>query len=444
MPGKSASKLLYLTYYWPPSGGPGVQRTLKFSKYLSKLNIDTFILTVDETKASYPLIDETLMEDVSEDLKVIKTNSFEPLELYRRLNKKKEIPYSGFVNMDKTSLFQKFSRFIRGNFFIPDARVGWNKYAYREAIKLIATHKLTSVITSSPPHSTQLIGLKLQSKLHTPWIADMRDPWTDIFFYNDFYHLPFVKRFDAKLEKRVLENADAVIVVSHDIKRLFLSKSDKIDPSKIHVIPNGFDEEDFLLRGEEKNPKDFIITYTGTLADQYPVGSFIEALKRVLEIHDDVRFRIVGKVSDNIMQKLEVKNLKQKFEYLGYLSHTESVSYLMQSDLLLLIIPDIENNKGILTGKLFEYIGARKPILNLGPTNGDAAEIIEECKAGETYDYSDCEGITNYLLGIIKNWKEGEMSLAENETYLKYSRKELTDSLIKVIQDVEVKSNDAN
>lgn len=426
-------KILYLTYYWPPSGGPGVQRALKFTKYFNEFNIEPFILTVDEKKASYPQIDHSLCEDIPKDLKVYKTNSIEPLELYRRLNKQKEIPYSGFVNMDKTSLFQKFFRFIRGNFFIPDARVGWNRFARKAAIKIIKDNKIDVIITTSPPHSTQLIGLFLKRRMDITWIADLRDPWTNIYYYNDFYHLPFIKRYDASLERKVLENADAVVVVSKSIKKLFISKSDNINPDKIHVIPNGFDEEDFVST-KAKKTEDFIITYTGTLSDQYPIDSFIEAFKRVTEINTQIKFRIVGRVSDNVINKIEKSNISSFVEYLGYRPHLESISYLLNTNLSLLVIPDIENNEGILTGKLFEYIGARKPILNLGPVLGDAAVIINDCKAGKTFNYNSSIEVSNFILDTLRDWNDHKGSIVSDLNYLKYSRRELTRKMADVVR----------
>lgn len=430
-------KILYLTYYWPPSGGPGVQRALKFTKYFNEFNIEPYILTVDEKKASYPLIDYSLKDDISKGINIFKTNSFEPLEIYRRLNKQKEIPYSGFVNIDKTSLFQKFFRFIRGNFFIPDARVGWNRYAFKMAERLIMDNPLSAIVTSSPPHSTQLVGLKLKRKYNLPWIADMRDPWTDIYYYNDFYHLPFIKRYDASLERKVLENADAVVVVSKSIKKLFISKSDKINPDKIHVIPNGFDEEDFM-DGKNMHSDEFIITYTGTLSDQYPVDTFVAAFSKIVKEHTDIKikFNIVGKVSDNILNKFMKYDLSTNVDYMGYKKHKEAVSFLSKSNALLLVIPDITNNAGILTGKLFEYLGSRKPILNLGPVAGDAAKIINECKAGKTFDYLNEKDIINYLIELIEDLKVNNVGKSNDNVYLNYSRRRLTERFSNLIKEI--------
>lgn len=430
-------KILYLTYYWPPSGGPGVQRSLKFAKFLPDLKIEPYIVTVNANKASYPIIDTTLEKDVSPELKVFRTNSFEPLEWYRFFTKKKEIPYSGFVNMDKSSLFQIIARFIRGNIFIPDARMGWVNFAYKKALALHKETTFKAIVTSSPPHSTQLTGLRLKRETGLPWVADMRDPWTDIYYYKDFYHLPFAKKRDAEYEKKVLENADAVVVVSESIKNLFISKSDKIDPAKIHVIPNGYDEADFKRKSKRKS-KELVITYTGTLADHYPVDEFISALKKVIETHQDIiiKWRIVGKVSDSILEKIKKNNLSKNVDYLGYKKHKEAVSYLLESDALLLIIPDIENNSGILTGKLFEYLAAQKPIVFIGPRNSDAAPMVRECQAGRCFDYNEGMRMMTYLNELVENWKKSHNLDIKNNTYRQYSRQALTKKFAKIIKDL--------
>ncbi len=431
------NRILYLSYYWPPSGGPGVQRALKFVKYFSEFNVDPYLVTVNEKKASYPLLDESLVDEIPDSIRVHKTNSFEPLALYKKLNKQKEIPYSGFVNMDKTTLFQKVSRFIRGNFFIPDARIGWKSYAVKRCMKLIEQEDFKAIVTSSPPHSTQLAGLKIKQKTGLPWIADLRDPWTDIYYYNDFYHLPFVKKHDASLERKVLENADVIVVVSESIKKLFLSKSDQINPKKIHVIPNGFDEADFISDGNPRSDE-FVITYMGTLADQYPIDEFISALAKTIKINEGVKikWKIIGKVSENILEKIKKNSLSKYVDYVGYKQHKEAVSTLLASDVLLLVIPDIDNNSGILTGKLFEYLAAQKPIILIGPRNGDAAKIIAECKAGRNFDYIEGMPIYAYITELITKWKRSKKLNLQGKTYKKYSRRELTKVFAQIIKDL--------
>ncbi|MCY7361395.1 MAG: glycosyltransferase, partial [Ignavibacteria bacterium] len=270
-------KVLIITYYWPPSGGAGVQRILKFVKYLPEFGIKPFIVTVNKDKASYPVLDETLERDIPKEAEVFRTDTFEPYELYSKLLGKKSIP-TGFSNESNPGTFQKFSRFIRGNFFIPDGRKGWINFAFREACRIIEKENIKTVVTTSPPHSAQIVGLKLKKKYNLNWIADLRDSWTDIYYYNEFSHRKFAKEKDLKYEKNVLENADKIITVGKNLKEIFVKKSKKINPQKVFVIPNGYDEEDFKNKPieieketeteiETETENEFIITYTGTLAE---------------------------------------------------------------------------------------------------------------------------------------------------------------------------------
>ncbi|MFI5142170.1 MAG: hypothetical protein ACHQII_07420, partial [Bacteroidia bacterium] len=229
-------KLLIITYYWPPAGGPGVQRWVKLSKYLSKLGYQCYVVTVDEQHASYPTTDASLQNEIDTSIKVAKTKSFEVLKIFSSLFKKEKVPYAGIPDKDKMSFVGRFALYVRSNFFIPDARVGWNKYALKACEEIISREKIDVIITTSPPHSTQLIGLALKQKFkNIKWLADLRDPWTDIYYYEKLSHTNASKQKDLGLEKQVLEQADGAITVSADLKRLFLKKSDKIKENKISI-----------------------------------------------------------------------------------------------------------------------------------------------------------------------------------------------------------------
>jgi glycosyltransferase involved in cell wall biosynthesis len=427
-------KALIITYYWPPSGGSGVQRWLKFVKHLPASGIEPVVLTVDDRKASYPLLDKTLLEDVPEGVPVHRTSTSEIYSFYQKIGSKKEIPHSGFANEGNPGFFQKFTRFLRGNLFIPDPRIGWNKFALKEAEKIICEEKIDCIITSSPPHSTQLIGLELKKRFGIPWIADLRDPWTDIYYYHNFYHLPFARRRDSAMERKVLETADTVLVVSEPIRKLFLAKSPRIRPDSVQIIPNGYDEEDFPS-GIAMIPSAFTVTYTGTLSDDYNILSFLDAVKIMLERNPDVPFRLrfTGKLSARWMAAANESGLSRILEATDHLPHREAVKQLVESSVLLLVIPDIENNEGILTGKLFEYLASERPILCIGPETGDAAGIIRECEAGESFGYGNREGIISFLDRQLKLWKSGTLPSRENRNHLRFSRKEQARELAAVI-----------
>lgn len=421
-------KVLIITYYWPPSGGAGVQRWLKFTKYLPQYGIEPIVLTVDPAFASYAQTDESLLNEISPTLQVVRTQSFELYQLYQKLSSKKEIPYGGFANESEASLFQKISRFVRGNFLLPDPRRGWNKYAFKEAIRLISEHSVDTVVTTGPPHSTHLIGKKLQKKTGIKWIADLRDPWTDIYYYNQFYHTAPARAIDRRMERLVVEKADHLITVSADVLRLLAAKSTKNIAEKASIIPNGFDEADFAGKTEKEEQK-FTITYTGTISEIYDISGLIEAIKKIDQpVLNRIRLRFVGRVPELIARQLTTELPSLEVEHIGYVEHELSVRYLLRSSMLLLVIPRIENNRGILTGKFFEYLAAGKPVLAIGPINGDLAAIIGETNCGRIFDYSDQEGIGDFIRQVFNK----EIRIQANNAE-KYSRQNLSQQLSKLL-----------
>ena len=424
-------KILIITYYWPPSGGAGVQRWLKFSKYLPEFGYDPVILTVDEKEASYAQLDYSLVKEIDPGLAVHKTKTFEPYNLYRKLSNKKEIPFGGFSNQKKITAFEKISRFIRGNLFVPDPRCGWNRYAYKKAADLIKEEKIEVIVTSGPPHSTHLIGRKLKKHNGVKWIADFRDPWTDIYYYNDLYHTALVTRIDRWLEKKVLSDADWIITVSQEVGKLLLKKI-PLSPEKIAVIPNGFDESDFEQAEPVQNEM-FTITYTGTISMTYRIEQFIEAVSLLPgKVKEGVRIRFVGNVPDEIVNLFNQKNLSSMVEVMGYIPHEQAVSQMKGAAMLLMAIPDTPDNKGIVTGKLFEYLAARKPVLAIGPKGGDVDILTDKCKAGKLFSYHDTEGMKNYILEIYQQYSTGTSDF--NSTGIEeYTRKNLTKELSKYL-----------
>lgn len=427
-------KVLIITYYWPPSGGGGVQRWVKFVKYLPNFNIEPIVLTVRPDNASYAVIDESLSGELSESIKVYTTKSREPFNIYKKFNSKDEIPYGGFANEENPGIFKKVSRFIRGNFFIPDARIGWNSFAYEQAKKIIEKYNIKTVITSSPPHSTQLIGLKLKKNFGIHWIADLRDPWTDIYYYKSMYHTYIAKLQDKRKEIEVLRNSDKIIVVSSSIKDLFAAKIELGNREKISVISNGFDAADFDFSVVDNNDS-FVITYTGTLADNYNIESFLEALINVVNKHGSskIKLQFVGRVSQKYRNIIDNSVLKSICTFVGHVDHDSSITYLKNSNALFLAIPDVSQNEGILTGKLFEYLAARKPIIAVGPPHGDASLIINECAAGKMFSYTDEQSISNYINDLYLKWVESSEHYSKSETYKIYSREKLTEKLAGLI-----------
>ena len=426
--------ILIITYYWPPSGGSGVQRWLKFVKYLPKLGYKPIVLTVDPDHAAYSIIDKSLLDEINHEAEVFYSKSKDPFKWYKKITRKKNIPQAGFAGQKSVGFLEKAMRFIRGNFFIPDARKGWNKYAYKEAKELIKKYNIETFITTSPPHSSQLIGLRLKKEFNLKWISDLRDPWTDIYYYNDLLHMSYAKKKDLRYEKATLESADEVIVVSLAIKKMFSDKYPGISSNKISVIPNGYDATDFEGISNLKNhsSEKFTISYVGNMSENYPMQSFLRVLNElIINSIGNIMFDITGSVNSSVDQYFKSNNIQESFLFNGYLPHSKAVEKLTYSNVLLLVIPKVKDNKGILTGKLFEYLAAQKPILCIGPVDGDASKIIRECNSGKTFDYDDEKGIKEYLIEVLN--KPKSYAFNNEEKIKKYSREELAKTLVSLI-----------
>lgn len=393
-------KVLIVTYYWPPSSGAGVQRWLKFSKYLTKQDWETIVLTVDPDFAVYSAIDTSLNNEVLSNLTVYKTRARDYFRLYKK--DKSKIPSAGFAVDEEKGFVSHITRFIRGNLFIPDPRIGWNRFAFNKACEIIETGKIDRVITTSPPHSTQLIGLKLKKRYPgIRWIVDLRDPWTDIYYYKKFYPTFFSKMIDSAYEKRVLKSADKIIAVGKSLKKLLSSKIPGIE-EKTEVISNGYDEEDFSGLTASK-PDIFTISYVGTLSGSYPIKGFLEALKSISEKGIRFRLRFTGVVSPEHKEQINLSGDRSDIEFVPYSDHSTAIRKMLDSTALLLIIPDHFSSGSIITGKLFEYLASGKPVICLGPVDGDAAKILEETGHGKTFNYNDSEGISEYLTILSSN-----------------------------------------
>ena len=418
--------VLIITYYWPPSGGAGVQRWLKFSKYLPEFGWAPIILTVDQADAAYPVTDNSLRDDVPSSVKVYTTPATNYFNIYKK--DKSRIPSAGFANNVDNTFKGKFFRFVRGNFFIPDPRRGWNKYAFKKACELIETAGIRHVITTSPPHSTQLIGLKIKKRYPAiKWIADLRDPWTDIYYYKHFYPTIVSKAIDLKYEKSVLKKSDRIITVGASLKTLFSTKIPGLE-RKTEVITNGYDESDFK-DVKVTSPSRFTITYVGTLSDIYPIEGLIPALKTLQAEDKDFILRFVGTVSEKTKKMLVNEIQDNRLDFLPYVAHSDAITYMQSSSILLLIIPLHRSNNSIITGKIFEYIASSVPILCLGPATGDAAQIIRSVSGGETFNYFDSDAIYDFVVQHLKKQPQ-----SGKDDKIIYSRRELTRQLSEILK----------
>ena len=435
MPAFRPLRLLVITYYWPPSGGAGVQRCLKFVKHLGHFNVEPTVITVDPAQASYPVRDDSLLAEVPPGVRVIHTGTTEPFESYKRLTGR-AVPYGGFANEGKPGPMQQVLRFVRGNLFIPDPRRGWNRHALAAVEKLLAAgEQFDAVLTSSPPHSTQLIGLELKKRHGLRWLADLRDPWTDIYYYKDLHHTPLAAWLDARYERQVLTQADAVLVTSPETKRLFLAKNPTLAANKFHVLPNGYDESDFRLPSQP--PPDCLrITHTGTITELYHISRLLEAVATCAAAHPAVplRLRFVGQVSAELRGQIAGAGLSEITEYIGFVPHDKSVEYLLESSVLLMAIPDVPRNLGILPGKVFEYLAAGKPILCVGPAGSDADNLLRECDAGQALPYENAALMRETLEELVTRWQRNRNLDLPALGNARYSRRALAGELAGLVR----------
>ncbi|WP_317164774.1 glycosyltransferase family 4 protein [Hymenobacter ginkgonis] len=424
MPRPTPLRLLVITYYWPPSGGAGVQRCLKWVKYLPGLGVETTVLTVDPDQATYPVRDESLLREVPAEVRVIRTATLEPFGSYQKLTGR-AVPHGGFANEGKPGFTQQVMRFVRGNLFIPDPRRGWNAYALAAVEKLLAQgEKFDAVLTSSPPHSTQLIGLALKKKHGLVWLADLRDPWTDIYYTKDLHRTAAAAWLDAHYEQQVLRAADAVLVTSPETERLFRRKLPDLAKGKIVVLPNGYDEADF--QGQSAPPADCLrITHTGTITARYRIENLLRAVADCAAAYPTVplRLRFVGQVDAGIREQVAAARLAEATEFLPFVPHDESVAYLLKSSALLMAIPDVALNKGILPGKIFEYLATRKPVLCVGPADSDADHILRATHTGQALPYDDYPLMRSTLEKLVQQWQQQpSLDLPANPAVARYSR----------------------
>jgi glycosyltransferase involved in cell wall biosynthesis len=426
-------KVLIISYYWPPSGGAGVQRWVKYSKYLNSAGVDVSVITVDDKVASYSSIDESLIKDVDSNIKVYRTKSFEIINWYSSLVGKKNVPTAGFSNVNNEGWIQKLATAIRSNFFIPDPRIGWNKYAYKKAIEIIQKESITTVITTSPPHSTQLIGLKLKRKLGIKWIADLRDPWTDIYYYDLLRHSSISNKINKQFERKVFKHADQILTVSKGLKNLFSQRFGSKIGKKTTIIYNGFDEDDFNGKTKSSINKNFTISYTGTISDQYDPILFLEALDTVSKklSNISIMLQFVGTISSNIAKLSQSKHFET--ELVSTVPHNLINQYQVDADMLLLVIPNTTHAAGIATGKFFEYLASQNPIVCLGPKQGDVVDILKATAAGKSFDRSQKSELIEYLTVQINKSITENLPRTKKSTIQQFSRQNQANEIKELI-----------
>ena len=423
-------KVLIITYYWPPAGGPGVQRWVKFVKYLRDFGIEPIIYTPENP--TYPILDPHIAADIPEDLNLLKTKIFEPYALASLFSKEKTQKISaGIIPTKKPSLLDKLLLWIRGNLFIPDARVLWVRPSVKYLSEYLTEHPIDTIITTAPPHSLHLIGLRLKEKFPSlRWIADFRDPWTTIGYHSQLRLTKRSVRKHLAMERTVLQTADTLIVTSPSTQREFQAKTSR----PIEVITNGYDD-DFPTQTPSLSPY-FLLSHIGSLLSERnpePLWQVLsEMTKEQPDFRRDLRLCLAGKVSDEVLTSLQKWQLTDYLDLKGYISHTEAIALQRQSQLLLLLEINHPKTEGIIPGKLFEYMASQRPILALGYKQWDVKDIIAQTQTGITLSLTDTQGIKQALTHYYALYKSQQ--LHTHPTSLEtYHRKNLTKRLSEVI-----------
>ena len=418
-------------------GGAGVMRWAKMTKYISASGWAPVIYTPEggETGA----YDESLLKEIPSDIEVVRTPIWEPYDLYKTLlgRKKKEKLYSGFINENnKASLAQKFSVWVRGNFFIPDARMFWIKPSVRFLKKYLKDHPVDAIVTTGPPHSMHRIGYKVHRATGIPWVADFRDPWTNIDFYRDLHLSAWADRRHHRLELEVLKTASKVVTVTWRSRDEFKALCGRDD---IVVIPNGFDDADFPQAGKVALDEAFTIVHIGSMnKDRNPSG-FWKAMKAALAesaaLREKVSIRLVGPVDFSVRASVEDAGLSAYTLFVEFVPHTEAVMLQQTTQVTLLVINNSPNSKTIIPGKLYEYLGAQRPLLAVGPKDSDSAMVIQKTNGGVVHEYDDVEGMKQRILEYFSLYQQGQLK-ADASGIQSFTRRHLAGEFAKVLDEV--------
>tara|TARA_R110002049_G_scaffold329_14_gene1878 strand:- start:3022 stop:4302 length:1281 start_codon:yes stop_codon:yes gene_type:complete len=421
-------KVLIITYYWPPAGGPGVQRWLKFVKYLRDFDIEPIVYIPENP--NYPIIDETFLDEVPNGIKIYKRPIFEPYGLARIFSKKKTKKISaGIINSTNQSVLEKLMLWIRGNLFIPDARKYWIKPSVAFLSNIIEQEGIETVITTGPPHSVHLIGLELKRRNKVRWVTDFRDPWTSIGYHKKLKLTASSQTKHKRLEELVLTEADKIIVTSNTTKQEFANITQK----PITVITNGYDTSNGSPVALDV---DFTVSHIGSLlSGRNPINlwkAFSELIHEIPDFKKYFKLQLAGVISSDVLESIYFYGLQPYTELLGYISHEQAMLYQKKSQVLLLIEIDSEETQGIIPGKVFEYMAAKRPILGVGPGMWEVGNLISASNTGRTYDYQQSNELKSTMLEWFLDYKKEQLALPFAKVE-QYHRRELTKKLSKYL-----------
>ena len=406
-----------------------MQRWLKFVKYLPDFNIEPHVYIPENP--TYPLIDNKLLGEVSDKAVVIKQTIFEPYGLASVFskNKTKKISSGIIPNQKKQSFVEKAMLWIRGNVFIPDARVFWVKPSVKFLKKYLQEHQIDTIITTGPPHSLHLIGLQLKKELNITWLADFRDPWTTIGYHKQLKLSSWAAKKHKELEKEVLTTSDTIIVTSENTKKEFKAITNK----PIEVITNGYDVENISKKALDAK---FTLAHIGSfLSERNPEILWQSLVELVFEnevFAASFQLKLIGAVSNEVLESIKYYKLDAFVNLMGYISHEEALQEQRCSQVLLLIEIDSEETKCIIPGKLFEYMVSERPIIAIGPRDTDFEKILKETNSGVFFTYQEKENLKGYILKCFTLYQENNLK-SYPVGLQKYSRKSLTEKLSKIL-----------
>jgi glycosyltransferase involved in cell wall biosynthesis len=417
-------RVLIIAYYWPPAGGGGVQRWLKFVKYLHNSDWQPVVFVPEN--ADYPVYDETLLAEIPEGVEVIRCPIFEPYRALRKATGKGDAGISaGFIRSEKgPSFMERLMAWVRGNILIPDARMFWIRPASNFLLKYLKENPVDMIVSTGPPHSMNLIARRVHRKTDISWLADFRDPWVNMDNADKFQMSAWAKRRHMKLERSVLKEATVVDTVSWYLS----SEYEKIRGGEVKVLTNGFDHVDF--EGREVKPTDkFILGHYGTFGDDRNAPALWRALSRLVDESEEFKnrmvIRLVGPTDGSVLEDVKRNGLSEHLEYIPYVKHNEVLDLMLTPQLLLVILNQNANEEGRVTGKIFEYVATGNRVLGIGSVTSDCARVIHESESGEMIAFNNEE----QLYTFIKSAFPCAINQPLNPRVMKYSRQSLTDAL---------------
>ena len=436
-------KVLIVTYYWPPAGGVAVQRWLKFANYLVKNNFEVIVFTAEN--AAYPMVDIALEAQVSPKIKVHKVPLLEPRNLLKRISRKERMSKKNqkdnidrlfYIPKSELSMKQKMVLWIRANIFIPDARILWINPVVNAISRYIQRgNVLDYLVTTGPPHSVHLIGRRIKKKHQIRWIADFRDPWLEIEYFDFMPLTQFARNRHKRLEKAVVEEADGVTVVAPYWKKIFT----RHNQDRVCILTNGYDAPDFVSGRITKEDK-FVMVHMGTLQLDRNAPELWNTIQELNEevpgFEDDFELHVFGNIDERIFDDLRAHKINHQVIKKGFVPHKEAIDKMKSARLLLLLINRNQKNApGRMTSKIFEYLAAQNPILFLGLKDSDPADVIRNTGSGVVVEFGDKNGLIEELKNAYFQYKEGILKPRSNDIE-KYSRENISKQLISFMHTI--------